>query len=208
MEYKGTKFKTILEQKQIPETNFAKNLTHWGKILSDSGFIPHYENKDVPERKSSAGNLSCRTEKGFLITASYSDLENLGPVDFVQVTDVDFKQKIVYAKGLRNPSSESMMHFAIYQKRKGVNAIFHGHFNELLRNYSQLGLVSTKRYEEYGTLELVDSILKVLRKNNFLILKKHGFLSLSKNINQAGEIVMKINNKLRNSSRLRVDKKE
>ncbi len=200
-EYQGTKFKTILEKKEIKFSEQIKKLISWGKILSKHNFIPHYKNEKEPERKSSGGNLSFRFQSGFVITASYSDIENLRIQDFVFVQDADLREKIVYATGLRNPSSESMMHHAIYKVRNDVNAIFHGHFNELLQNYAQIGLVSTKKFADYGTIELVNSILEVLEQNDFLILKKHGFISLGKDIDKSGKLILEINRELKKVKR-------
>jgi len=195
--YQGTKFKTILEIEEIDFSTEIKKLIFWGKTLSKHNFIPHYKNEKEPERKSSGGNLSFRFQSGFVITASYSDIENLRIQDFVFVQDADLQKKIVYATGLRNPSSESMMHHAIYKARNDVNAIFHGHFNKLLQNYAQIGLVSTKKFADYGTIELVNSILEVLEQNDFLILKKHGFISLGKDIDKSGKLILEINRELK-----------
>jgi len=200
-EYQGTKFKTILEKKEIKFSKQIKKLISWGKILSKHNFIPHYKNEKEPERKSSGGNLSYRFRSGFIITASYSDIENLRIQDFVFVQDADLQKKTVYATGLRNPSSESMMHHAIYKARNDVNAIFHGHFNKLLQNYAQIGLVSTKKFADYGTIELVNSILEVLEQNDFMILKKHGFISLGKDIDKSGKLILEINRELKKVKR-------
>ena len=200
-EYQGTKFKTILEKKEIKFSKQIKKLISWGKILSKHNFIPHYKNEKEPERKSSGGNLSFRFQSGFVITASYSDIENLRIQDFVFVQDADLQKKTVYATGLRNPSSESMMHHAIYKARNDVNAIFHGHFNKLLQNYAQIGLVSTKKFADYGTIELVNSILEVLEQNDFMILKKHGFISLGKDIDKSGKLILEINRELKKVKR-------
>ncbi len=199
--YQGTKFKTILKKEEIKYSEKIKKLTSWGKILSKHDFIPHYKNKNEPKIKSSGGNLSFRYKSGFIITASYSDIENLRMVDFVFVKNTDLRKKIIYATGLRNPSSETMIHHAIYKTRNNINVIFHGHFNELLQNYKKIGLISTKKFANYGTIDLVNSILEVLDQNNFIILEKHGFISLGKNIDETGELILKINRKLQNTIR-------
>ena len=204
--YQGPKFKTILEKKEIKYSEKIKKMMMWGKILSKHNFIPHYENKNEPEIKSSGGNLSFRYKSGFIITASYSDIENLRMVDFVFVKNTDLQKKIIHATGLRNPSSETMIHHVIYKTRNDVNVIFHGHFNELLQNYSRIGLVSTKKFAHYGTIELVESLLEVLEQNNFIILKEHGFISLGKNIDKSGELILEINRKLQNAIQTKKNK--
>lgn len=199
--YQGTKFKTILKKEEIKYSEKIKKLTSWGKILSKHDFIPHYKNKNEPKIKSSGGNLSFRYKSGFIITASYSDIEKLRMVDFVFVKNTDLRKKIIYATGLRNPSSETMIHHAIYKTRNDINVIFHGHFNKLLQNYKKISLISTKKFANYGTINLVNSILEVLEQNNFIILKEHGFISLGKDIDKAGELILEINRKLQNTIR-------
>jgi L-fuculose-phosphate aldolase len=195
-EYSGVKFQTLLLGKDIPQFPQIKELKKWGKKLSELGFIPHYKNEKEPNRLSSAGNLSFRYNNGFIITASYSDLADLRDEDFVEVERVDLEQKKTWVNGVRNPSSETMLHYAIYQKRANINAIFHGHCQELLENYKRLDLISTLYPAPYGSIELVNSVMEVLNEENFLIMKNHGFLSLGDTINNAGKYVEDIYKKL------------
>ena len=197
-EYIGTKFQTIFLGKDILRVPKINELKKWGKKISEMGFIPHYKNEKEPNRLSSAGNLSFRNNNGFIITASYSDLFNLQDEDFVEVKNVDLKQKKIWVNGTKEPSSETMLHHAIYQERNDVNAIFHGHSDKLLKNYKKLRLISTKYEATYGTIELINSVLEVLKVENFLIIKNHGFLSLGNAINRAGNEIMNINIRLRN----------
>ncbi|MDI6731624.1 MAG: class II aldolase/adducin family protein [Candidatus Margulisbacteria bacterium] len=145
------------------------------------------------------GNLSFRFKKGanaFIITAS--GIKSDFTLDsFVLVTSVNFKRRIVYAVGKRLPSSESMLHYAIYKKRKDVNAVFHGHSQAILDYAEKVNLPMTKNEKPYGSTALVNEVEKILKKIYFLIVKKHGFLSLGKNINQAGKMVLAIKKKCR-----------
>jgi len=98
-------------------------------------------------------------------------------------------KKIVHAIGKNKPSSESMLHYAIYAGRKEINAIFHGHSKEILKYGDKLGVVTEKEMS-YGSIELIEEVLKILDKNDFVILKNHGFLSLGKNMEEAGKLVL------------------
>ena len=66
-------------------------------------------------------------------------------------------------------------------------AIFHGHSREILKKADQLGLPATETAEPFGSMELVRSVLGVLGNHSFLILRKHGFLSLGRTMREAGE---------------------
>lgn len=198
-EYIGIKFQTIFLGKGILRVPKINELKKWGKKFSEMGFIPHYKNEKEPDRLSSAGNLSFRHNNGFIITASYSDLANLRDEDFVEVKNVELKQKKIWVNGRKDPSSESMLHYTIYQKRSDINAIFHGHCKELLENFTGLGLKSTLYPAPYGSRKLVNSVMEVLGNENFLIMKGHGFLSLGENPEEAGSIILNINKKLKNT---------
>ena len=198
-EYIGTKFQTIFLGKDILRVPKINELKKWGKKFSEMGFIPHYKNEKESDRLSSAGNLSFRNNNGFIITASYSDLANLRDEDFVEVKNVELNRKKIWVNGRKDPSSESMLHYTIYQKRSDINAIFHGHCKELLENFIELGLKSTVYSAPYGSLKLVNSVIEVLGNENFLIMKDHGFLSLGESPEEAGSIILNINKKLKDT---------
>ena len=198
-EYIGAKFQTIFLGKDILRVPKINELKKWGKKFSEMGFIPHYKNEKEPKRLSSAGNLSFRNNNGFIITASYSDLANLRDEDFVEVKNVELNRKKIWVNGRKDPSSESMLHYTIYQKRSDINAIFHGHCKELLENFIELGLKSTVYSAPYGSLKLVNSVIEVLGNENFLVMIDHGFLSFGTSIDNAGKIVLDISQKLKDS---------
>lgn len=198
-EYIGTEFQTIFLGKDIIRGPKINELKKWGKKFSEMGFIPHYKNEKEPDRLSSAGNLSFRHNNGFIITASYSNLANLQDEDLVDVIQVDLEQKKIWVNGTKEPSSETMLHNTIYQKRNDINAIFHGHSQRLLENYKKLGLKSTVYSAPYGSIMLVNSVVEVLDNENFLIMIDHGFLSFGTSIDNAGKIVLDISKKLKDS---------
>ena len=102
----------------------------------------------------------------------------------------------MFAKGLKEPSSESILHYAIYRNRPDVNAIFHGHSALILANADTLNIPSTSREQPFGSIELVDSVLEILGTGSFLIMKNHGFLSLGPTMEDAGNTVLRICAKL------------
>lgn len=212
-EYQGAKFKTELNKKEI----FSQAMDKINKLLHIDIFFSFFgvnstksQNPltsilNLPDEKkeqgsmseqASAGNISFRHKDGFIITAATADIMKLKLRDFVFIKEVDLEKKIVRASGFREPSSETMLHSAIYHKRKDVKAIFHGHNDKILENSSALDLVSTKQFAEYGTVELIDSVMEVLAKNKFLILKDHGILSLGKTIDESVIQILQINQKI------------
>ena len=191
MTYQGVKFKTNIIDKKIPKDPRIEELKYWGKVFYDKNLAPLVEG-------GAAGNLSFRmmgNEDKFVITASGIDLGNLKDDCFTMIISCDFNKKEIYAEGVKTPSSESMLHWAIYQERKNVNVIFHGHCEEIMRYLDKLKIPETKKEEPYGTIELVQSILDILDDHNFLIRKNHGFISLGKTMQEVGELTLQIHKK-------------
>lgn len=180
----AAKFKTAFLQKAIPKNKKSKELIRWCKIFSDNNLAPVLKNY-------SCGNLSCRTKKGMIITASGIDLGKAKEKDLVEVVGCNKNKFAVEAIGLREPSSESFIHFGIYEIREDVNAIFHGHSKIILRHSKELGFVETKRQQPYGTIALLKEINNILKNNKYIILKKHGFIAMGRSMGEAGRIALK-----------------
>ncbi|MDP3244824.1 MAG: class II aldolase/adducin family protein [bacterium] len=85
-----------------------------------------------------------------------------------------------------------MLHAVIYQTRPEVGAIFHGHCQEILSAAGKLGLKETRQEESYGSRELIKRVLEVLGKDDFIVMKNHGFLSLGQNMDEAGQKALSI----------------
>ena len=189
--YIGVKFVTEMIGKEIPKDSInLEKLKHWCKIFHDKNLAPPYEG-------GSYGNLSFRVKDNFfIITASSSGLCDSTTNDrFVSVNSIDLEKGIVKATGSRKPSSEAMVHYIIYKERPDVKFVFHGHCAEITKlikenpkKAKELGIVFTDREDPYGTLALVESVKKVLGKNNYIEMLGHGFLALGKTAEEAGNL--------------------
>ncbi|MEM1659696.1 MAG: class II aldolase/adducin family protein [Candidatus Bathyarchaeia archaeon] len=181
--YVGTKFRTIFICREAPQDDRIRELIKWCQIFHELGLTPIVNGHSM-------GNLSFRVRKDrseFIITASGIGPKNmLSQEFFVKVVNCDFENKIVYVCGLREPSSESMLHYRIYQLRNDVNAIFHGHNDEITKHAKEIEATETKEWHPYGTIELVKSVENVLSESNFIVIKQHGFLSLGRSMDEAG----------------------
>jgi len=182
--YVGPKFETILDKKKLFQNQETKELIFWCKKFDKLGLA-------LKEDKWSVGNLSFRKREGFIITGSSKDMAKINIEKLAFVKKCDLKKKEVHVQGLTLPSSETFLHWFIYKKRKGVKAIFHGHNHKILEEATKLKIVQTKKEKPYGTIQLAKEVLKVLNKNNFIILKNHGFLSLGKSMKEAGELAIR-----------------
>jgi len=182
-------FHTEFRDRTPPRDDRAAELRSWCVRFHDSNLTPPY-------RGSSLGNLSFRVHgdgHAFIITASEVRVKDDPAEDmFVTVHSCDPAKGIVSASGLKEPSSETMLHAAIYRERGDVGAVFHGHSDLLLRCGETLGVPVTEREEEAASLALVASVLHVLKDETFIIMRNHGFLSLGRDMHEAGEQAVRL----------------
>lgn len=183
------KFRTEIIGKEIPQDPGIEELKYWCGEFHRLNLAPLYKG-------GSLGNLSFRLKSGedsFIITGSRIDLQNeLSNDYFMTVHSCNLKEGIVYASGTKEPSSESRLHFAIYNRRKDVNAVFHGHSRDILSCVDKLKVPETRQKALYGSMELVQSILEILDDEFFLVMKGHGFISLGKTMKEAGELALQM----------------
>lgn len=175
--------RTIRQRRQLPQ------LKEWCRLFHENGLVPSYG-------RGSYGNLSFRCVRGkneFIVTTSALELKDkLSQRHFFEVKSVDTKKKLVSGYGQRPPSSETQLHKAIYCARRDVNAIFHGHSAAILSAAKKLRIPGTRREEPYGTLRLVNGVLRVLEKHSFIVMKNHGFISMGQTMAEAGRAALKI----------------
>ena len=193
-QYSGVKFQVALD-KHPPEfssyeARLADELCYWGRVFARHGMSPEYEHGG---KTGSAGNLSFRTLCGFAIKPTGVRLSSLSRRSLVSVFFSDFSQGRVVAQGLHSPSSEASLHSAIYAARPGVNAIFHGHDEAVLKAAGKLGVPVTEKEEAYGTAGLAHSALRLLSRypwSHYFVLKNHGFVSLGAGMHEAGQVAL------------------
>ncbi len=175
------RFNITFVSNEIPSDTKIEELKEWCESFQ--------KNELTPEIKGNyTGNLSFKSEEGFIITASgLKSKENLGNDCFVHVKSYDEMSNTVIVEGKRQPSSEAVMHFLIYQTRKEINAIFHGHNDTIIANAKELKLPITEEEHEAGSIELAKEVLRTLGDNNLIVIKNHGFISLGKTMKEAGK---------------------
>jgi ribulose-5-phosphate 4-epimerase/fuculose-1-phosphate aldolase len=175
------RFNIIFVSDEIPSDTKIEKLKEWCERFQKNGLTPEIEGNYT-------GNLSFRLKEGFIITASgLKSKESLGNACFVRVKSYDEVGNTIYVEGNKQPSSEAVMHFLIYQTRMEINAIFHGHNDTIVANAEKLKLPVTVKEYEPGSLELAKEVLRTLEDNNLIVIKNHGFISLGKTMKEAGK---------------------
>ena len=184
MEEKRVKFKTVFISDEAPEEKEIEELKYWCTQFQKNNLTPPHEGNSV-------GNLSCRVEDEFIITGSMlKTKENLNNDFFVRVVNYDVYKNAIYAEGKMEPSSESIMHFLIYNTRDDLNAIFHGHSDLITKNAEKLKIPITKNEQPPGTMELANEVLDALGDNNIIVIKNGGFVVLGNSMKGAGQLVL------------------
>lgn len=138
----------------------------------------------------SAGNVSVRVKDDdsecVLITPSNVNYAEMRPED---ILIIDMEGKVI--DGDRNPSVEKQMHLSVYMEREDINAIIHAHsiYSTVLSTLNLSlpplmeelvpyigGEVLCAKYEEAGTEELAETVIKDLDDRNAVLLSNHGNL--------------------------------
>lgn len=153
-----------------------ENILYWSKRLYQKGMSP-----------STSGNISIKTDKGILISASGTCLNDMDENDIVLI-DYDGNLK----EGNKKPSSEKIMHSEIYTRRDDISAIIHCHC-PVITAFAVAG-VSMKKpilpdfalfYDEIplipyfcpSSVELAVCAGEMFEKgHNVLLLKNHGVI--------------------------------
>ncbi len=181
-QYSGIKFNYIEKMRTVPAHKNLNDLKRWCEIFYEKNFAPPYSG-------GSSGNLSFRSKPGsniFIITCSHTALNiHMNDSEFSEVIKCKPSENIIIATGLNAPSSESIMHYMIYKNFPEINAVFHGHSNKIMKKAKQLNFPETEKELPYGTVDFAKSVLSILKKSKFAVLKDHGFISIGKSQEKA-----------------------
>jgi L-fuculose-phosphate aldolase len=151
--------------------------------------------------QGTSGNVSVRTDEGFLITASGIPYEKMKPV---HVVEMDLEGGY---RGDFLPSTEWRMHLDIFKARPEAQAIVHVHSiyatalaclrKDVPAFHYMIGVTGgvslrVSDYAEFGTQALSDTMLKAMEGRKACLLANHGQIAfgptLGKALWLAGEI--------------------
>lgn len=142
------------------------------------------------------GNLSARLPGGHvLITPARVNKGMIGDADLV-VTDLAGNK----LQGVREPSSERLMHMTVYAERSDVMAVVHGHppyatafavagremcIDCMPETWVELKRIPLVTYGTPGSPEVSDRLRGLLDQANVFLLKQHGVLAVGADIDEA-----------------------
>ncbi len=132
----------------------------------------------------SGGNMSVRVPGGILITSTGSILSNLKQDEITFVGSAD--SEVVYFTGFKKPSSETITHWMIYQRRPDAKAIAHVNVG----SKDSMNIAVTEREIPYGTKELGEDTSKLLKETRIVMMKNHGLISIGSTLAEATKHVV------------------
>jgi L-fuculose-phosphate aldolase len=151
--------------------------------------------------RGKSGNVSARTDDGFLVTPTGLAYESTQPVDVVAMT-LDGT-----ARGPRLPSSEWRLHRDIYAARPEVRAIVHAH-SSFATSIACLGCdippfhymiavaggkdIRCAAYATFGTQELSDHALRALESRKACLLANHGMIAVGASLTAALALAVEV----------------
>lgn len=172
------------------------------QALDRLGFMP-----------SKSGNLSVRTERGFLITPASLPYAETSPDDLVEC-GADGQPLANH----RRPSSEWRLHAAIYAARPEAGAVVHTHSPMATAlSCARVGLppfhymvalaggedIRCSGYATFGTAELADECVRALAGRKACLLANHGAVAFGSTLAGARTLAMEVENLARQYLALR-----
>ena len=113
------------------------------------------------------GNLSQRTQSGFVITGSQTGhIGRMSIGDFAEVIDCQPRQNKISSRGAVPPSSESMTHGTVYKCFDSINCVFHVHSPEIWQANHKLELPTTPADIPYGTVEMANAVAGLIKSES------------------------------------------
>jgi L-fuculose-phosphate aldolase len=149
-----------------------------------------------------SGNLSARTERGYIITPSGVTGESLGPDDLVYMGE-DW----THGGGQREPSSEWRLHRDVYRVRPEVHGVVHTHSPYATSVACLRRAIPAFHYEvafagghdircadyaTFGTQELSDRALQALEGRRACLLANHGVVATGATLEEAVTLAEKV----------------
>jgi L-fuculose-phosphate aldolase len=159
------------------EDTLRADIVEIGRRLHERAFVA-----------SNDGNISVRLDADRLLTTPKGVSKGFMRPEWMVVTDLEGRR----IAGEREPSSEILMHLAVYRLRPEINAVVHAHppvatgfavagialdRAVLAEVITTLGSIPIADYGTPSTTELADAVSRYIRAHDGLLLANHGALT-------------------------------
>ena len=161
------------------EERLRADIVEVGRRLHDRGFVA-----------SNDGNISVRFAADRLLTTPTGVAKGFMTPDMMVTTDLTGRK----LTGDREPSSEILMHLAVYEHRPEIKAVVHAHPPTatgfavagipldravLAEVVTTLGSIPIADYGTPSTSELADAVRQYIRAHDGVLLANHGALTVA-----------------------------
>ncbi|MFC2142995.1 class II aldolase/adducin family protein [Candidatus Aenigmatarchaeota archaeon] len=186
------KFNYELVKSDKIKLDSIKELNDLRNKLYEMGFIGMFKSGEFAG--AGFGNVSIRSESGFIITGSGTGTKpKITEKDYVEVIDYDFEKNWLKCFGLTPPSFESLTHAAVYESNKKINAVIHAHNLELWKKLLKNNTPKTPEHIGSGTSEIVDEIKRLIKEEKGIIVMgghEEGMLIFGSTLDEAWRILL------------------
>ena len=124
------------------------------------------------QQVDSSGNLSVRSDGHIVITVTGSYIKDVGRKDLVEL--VELKDYTLLYRGKFLPSSESLLHYLVYQNTES-NFIAHNHFMPSDQELEMLDVLVIPP-KEYASVALAEAVAEACQSNQIVYVQKHGLV--------------------------------
>ncbi len=149
-----------------------------------------------------SGNLSARTERGFIVTPTGVSYAELAPDLLVEM---NLSGEVIGGK--LKPSSEWRFHCDIYKERKEAGAIVHVHspfatalackrksipaFHYMVA-IAGGDCIRCADYATFGTAELSEHVVKAIKERKACLMANHGLIAFDKDVRSAFKMAQEV----------------
>ncbi|MFH0862492.1 MAG: class II aldolase/adducin family protein [Candidatus Altiarchaeota archaeon] len=185
--YEGRKFRVEFVRDGAAPERVLKGIRDAGSALDRLGLTPE-----------NAGNISVRSNEGMHITVGGVGKGRLSEDDVVEVLDFDFERAVVV--GGKEPSSETPMHWLIYQSYPMANAVIHAHDELAVDSAKKLketiGVETTEAHAHYGTDDQAYQVIETLKHAQYAIIRGHGVVCMGESLEECVCLIVNIHRSL------------
>jgi fluorothreonine transaldolase len=137
------------------------------------------------QQVDSSGNLSARSDGQIVITVTGSYIKDIARKDLVEL--VELKDYVLVYRGKFLPSSESLLHYLVYQNTDS-SFIAHNHY---LPSDHDLGMneVLVIPPKEYASIALAEAVAEACQTHNVVYVQKHGLVFHAKTLSSCIDLM-------------------
>ena len=152
------KYVCLHENAPAPDVPALKELDALRTELFDAGLI------GMRQDGIGYGNISLRTEKGFVISATATGgIRELGADGYSLVTEWSLAGNRLSCSGPLPASSEALTHAAVYEAGRDAKCVIHVHSRPLFDGLREAGALCTPPSASYGTPEMALAVADIAR---------------------------------------------